>query len=124
MDIPLSEENDLSDDDFDGCIDGESEDEDGDGDCGGCDDGSGNDSINGGDGHDSDNGSDGGVEILEYRWHPCCPQDMANIWTSSNYLSLMPCVKLLLFAQQFIDSHDLARHSGVRQWERSPHVIW
>ena len=32
----------------------------------------------GGDGHDSDTSSDGGVEILEYLWHPCCLQDMAN----------------------------------------------
>ena len=76
MDIPLSEEDDLSVDTFDGCIDGESEDEDGGGD--GCDDGDGNDSVNGGDGHDSDNSSDGGVEILEYLWHPGCPQDVAN----------------------------------------------
>ena len=67
MDIPLSEEDDLSVDTFDGYIDGEGEDEDGGGD--GCDDG---------DGHDSDNSSDGGVEILEYLWHPGCPQDMAN----------------------------------------------
>ena len=45
MDIPLPEEDELSDDDdFDGYIGGEIEDEDGDG-----DDGNGNDSENGGD---------------------------------------------------------------------------
>ena len=76
MDIPLPEENDWSVDTFDGYIDGESEDKGGVGD--GCNDGNGNDSENGGDGQDSDSSSDGGVEILEYLWHPGCPQDMAN----------------------------------------------
>lgn len=45
MDIPLSEEDDLSVDTFDGYIDGESEDEDGGGEC--CDDGDGNDMVMG-----------------------------------------------------------------------------
>ena len=54
MDIPLPEEDDLSDDDdFDGYIDGEIEYEDGD-----CDDGNGNDSENGGDGQDNENDGD------------------------------------------------------------------
>ena len=79
MDIPLPEEDDLSDDDdFDGYIDGEIEDEDGNRDDGNGNDSDGNDSDghdsesggngqNGGDEQDSDNG---GVEIPEYLGHP------------------------------------------------------
>ena len=76
MDIPLPEEDDLSDDDdFDGYKDGETEDEDGNGDDGNGNDSDGHDSENGGDGQDSDHG---GVEVPEYLGHPGCTQDMAN----------------------------------------------
>ena len=120
MDIPLPEEDDLSDDDdFDGYIDGEIEDEDGDG-----DDGNGNDSENGGDGQDNENDGDeqdsdnGGVEIPEYLGHPGCTQDMANK-NPIDFFQLFVTDAMLevvveqtnLFAQQFTDSHDLTRRS-------------
>jgi len=85
IDIPLPEEDDLSDDDdFDGYIDGEIEDEDGNGDDGNGNDSDGHDSESGGDGQDGENGGDGqdsdhgGVEVPEYLGHPGCTQDMAN----------------------------------------------
>ena len=85
MDIPLPEEDDLSDDDdFDGYIDGEIEDEDSKRDDGNGNDSDGNDSESGGNEQDSKNGGDEqdsdnrGVEIPEYLGHPDCTQDMAN----------------------------------------------
>ena len=130
----MPEEDDLSgDDDFDGYIDGESEGEGDDGDDGNGNDGgatSSDDSEDGGDGQDGDNGADGDVAIPEYLGHPGCTQDMANK-DPIDFFQLFVTDAMLetvveqtnLFAQQFIDSHDLARRSRVQQWERSPHDL-
>ena len=84
----------------------------------------------GGDGQDGDNGADGDVAIPEYLGHPCCPRDMANK-DPTDFFQLFVTDAMLeaaveqtdLFAQQFINSHDLARRSRVQQWEWSPHDL-
>ena len=83
--------------------------------------------MNGGDEQDSDHG---GVEVPEYLGHPGCTQDMANK-NPIDFFQLFVTDAMLevvvkqtnLFAQQFIDSHDLTRRSRVQQWGRSPHDL-
>ena len=176
MEIPLPEDDDLSDEDFDGYLDEHEKDED-DGDDGGWnsdagwndgnDDGGdgnydgsggggeGSDDGSGGGGEGSDDGSDGGsggggdgrgdgggdggsdggsdgsfYEIPEFVDEPGCTQDMSNK-SPLEFLSLFITDKILkgiveqtnLFAQQFIDSHELPPRSRVRQWGRSSHDV-
>ena len=121
MDIPMPEDDD-SDDDFEGYID---EEEIGN---------YGRDRNDGGDydgdlsGESDEGSSDEGIP--QYRLNSGCTQDMTNK-TPIDFFQLFVTDDILeaiveqtnLFAQQYIDSHELSRRSRVQQWAKSPHDV-
>ena len=118
MDIPMLEDDD-SDDDFEGYIDEEEIGNDRDG---GDYDG---DSLSG----ESDEGSsDDGIP--QYSLNSGCTQDMTNkapidffqLFVTDDMLEAI-VEQTNLFAQQYIDSHELSRRSRVQQWAKSPHDV-
>lgn len=148
MDIPLPEYDDLSEDEFEGYIedDGNSngdndgggqddEREDGDGggnsvnDRGGREDGgeNGGDNACGCDDNSSEN-SDDDPTLPEYTQQPHCTQDMTNkspldffqLFITDSILETV-VAQTNLFAQQYLDSHELKQRSRVQQWVKSPH---
>ena len=148
MDIPLPEYDDLSEDEFEGYIedDGDSngdndgggqddEREDGDGggnsvnDRGGREDGgeNGGDNACGCDDNSSEN-SDDDPTLPEYTQQPHCTQDMTNkspldffqLFITDSILETV-VAQTNLFAQQYLDSHELKQRSRVQQWVKSPH---
>ncbi len=140
MEIPLPEDDDFSDDEFDGYI--EEMDEDGDNNGDGMDgDGDGMDGDDEGDGMNTDNNGDGmntddngegddSESIPKFVGEAGCTQDMANK-SPIDFLQLFVTDDILqaiveqtnLFAQQFMDSHELPRRSRARQWDKSPHCL-
>ena len=121
MDIPMPEDDD-SDDDFEGYIDEEE---------------IGNDGRDGNDGGDYDGDLSGESDegssddgIPQYRLNSGCTQDMTNK-TPIDFFQLFVTDDMLeaiveqtnLFAQQYIDSHELSRRSRVQQWAKSPHDV-
>lgn len=126
MDIPLPEEDDLSEDEFEGYID-EMVDNGGNGNS---DVGEGNDGQDGdNDGGEGNDGQEDGPMIPEYIEHPGCTSDMTEkspldffqLFVTDDMLEAIT-EQTKLFAQQYIDSHELARRSRVQQWVRSAHV--
>ena len=121
MDIPMPEDDD-SDDDFEGYIDEEEIGNDG------------RDRNDGGDydgdlsGESDEGSSDDGIP--QYRLNSGCTQDMTNK-TPIDFFQLFVTDDMLeaiveqtnLFAQQYIDSHELSRRSRVQQWAKSPHDV-
>ena len=129
MDIPLPEEDDLSEDKFEGYID-EVVDNGGNGNS---DVGEGNDGQDGdndgGEGNDGQENDNGDPMIPEYTEHPGCtsvmteksPPDLFQLFVTDDMLEAI-IKQTKLFAQQYMDSHELARRSRMQQWVRSAHV--
>ena len=125
MDIPLPEEDEMSEDEFDGYT----EDNDREEECGRDDDddvqGGGADDNSGRDDGDTETG-EGGSVIPEYTRHPGCTQDMTDK-SPLEFLALFITDAMLdrivaetnLYAEQFIASHDLAPQSRVHGWSRA-----
>ena len=136
MEIPLPEDDDYSEDEFDGYIDefeddvGQSSDlreEDVD------DRGSGNLSSGGSSSWDNRSGSDeSGWTIPEFLENPGCTTDMTGK-APIDFFQLMVTDEMLvhmvdqtnLFARQYIDSQDitLTPHSRVLQWDKAEHNL-
>ena len=141
-DIPMPED----DDDFEGYLtddkedDGDNDEGDGGGDGDGSDGGEGgggygDDSEDGdgnisGDGNDSGDSDDNSNSLPEYTQHLDCTSDMTNkapiaffqlFFTDSIQKSIVEQTNL--FAQQYMEGHELSRHSRVQQWVRSVHDL-
>ena len=169
MDIPMPEDDDFSEDDFEGYLTNDEDndeghsggggdgggdggdcgdcdgggDDGGGGDCGdcgdcdgGCDEGDGS-GDNGGDGDGSEDGdgsdgdgSDGDNSLPEYTQHLGCTCDMTNK-APIDFFQLFFTDRILesiveqtnLFAQQYMEGHELSRRSRVQQWVRSVHDL-
>ena len=157
MDIPMPEDDDLSEDDFEGYLEDDGDNDEGDGgdcngsegeeggdggDCDGSDSGQGGDGSDcdgsdggeGGDGNDNEDGDgnnssdDNSSSLPEYTQHLGCTSDMTNkapidffqlFITDTIVESIVEQTNL--FAQQYMDSHELSRRSRVQQWGRSVH---
>ena len=129
MDIPLPEEDDLSEDEVEGYID-EMVDNGGNGNS---DVGEGNDEQDGdndgGEGNDGQEDDNGDPTIPEYTEHPGCTSDMTEkslqdlfqLFVTDDMLEVIT-EQTKLFAQQYINSHELAQQSRVQQRVRSAHV--
>ena len=136
MDIPMLEDDDLSEDDFEGYLtddkedDGDNDGGDDGGDGGDCDGSDGGESGDGGDGDDSEDGDgnngdgdDNSNGLPEYTQHPGCTCDMTNkapidffqlFFTDGILESIVEQTNL--FAQQYMEGHELSRRSWVQQW--------
>ena len=141
MDIPMPEDDDLNEDDFEGYLTDDKEDdgdndkgdsggdgseggEGGDGSEGGeGGDGGDGDGNNSGNGNDSGDGDDSSNSFPEYTQHPGCTSDMTNkapidyfqlFFTDSILKSIVDQINL--FAQQYMEGHELSRRSWVQQW--------
>ena len=122
MDVPLPEDDEMSDDDFDGYLDEDDELDDDEVDHTGSDSGD-NSSGNNGDEDDK-------REIPEFCGQLGCTQDMTNK-SPIDFLQLLITDEMLeaivvqtnLFAEQFIDKHELSSRSRVQQCNWSPHDV-
>ena len=134
MDIPMPEDDDLSEDDFEGYLKDDEDNDEGDG--GDCDDSDGGE----GDGRDcgssdGEEGGDGGADeggdgnnssdhdnsssLPEYTQHLDRTCNMTNK-APIDFFQLFVTDSILestnLFAQQYMGSHELSRHLRVQQW--------
>jgi len=84
-----------------------------------------------GTGDDGDEGVSGGKEsIPEFVGQAGCPQDMSNkspmeffqLFITDEMLGLI-VEQTNLFAQQYLDSHELPPLSRARQWNKSSHMV-
>ena len=119
MEIPLLEEDDMSEDEFDGYIDQEEESNED------TDSSDGDEELEEGDDRDDDGGT-----IPSFSGQGHCTLDMTNK-SAIDFLPLLLTDDLLhtiveqtnLFADQFIGAHELARQLRVHQSHRSPHDV-